>query len=56
MRQLIPYEDYSRQEVHDLFDPGSQSRTWGLHGFVELPDRPRDWVVTFGQSKRITNL
>jgi hypothetical protein len=55
MRKLILYDDYSRNEVHDIFDPEStfspQAGTWGLHGIIEIPDRPRDYVffVTFGQ-------
>jgi uncharacterized protein DUF3883/uncharacterized protein DUF3427 len=57
MRQLILYNDYSREEVHDIFDQKTtftpQAGTWGLHGFVEVPDRPRDYVffVTFGQKQ-----
>lgn len=55
MRKLVLYDDYSRNEVHDLFDPEStfspQAGTWGLQGIIEIPDRPRDYVffVTFGQ-------
>jgi hypothetical protein len=54
---LILYHDYSRKEVHDIFDETStftpQAGTWGLHGFVEIPDRPQDYVffVTFGQKQ-----
>jgi hypothetical protein len=57
MRPLILYNDYSRKEVHDIFDQKStftpQAGTWGLHGFVEIPDRPRDYVffATFGQKQ-----
>ena len=55
MRKLVLYEDYARQEVHDLFDPEStftpQAGTWGLQGIVEIRERPQDYVffVTFGQ-------
>jgi hypothetical protein len=42
------YEDYSRQAVHDLFDPDSPfapgAGKWGLHGIVQWPDRPSDFV------------
>ena len=57
MRELIHYQDYSREDVHDIFAPESrftpQAGTWGLHGIVEVPDRPRDYVffVTFGQKE-----
>jgi hypothetical protein len=50
------YEDYSRQAVHDLFDPDSPfapgAGKWGLHGIVRWPDRPLDFVffVSFGRS------
>jgi hypothetical protein len=55
MRDLILYADYSREEVHDIFDPDSsfipQAGTWGLQGIVKVPDRPGDYVffVSFGQ-------
>ncbi|WP_176344861.1 DUF3427 domain-containing protein [Priestia aryabhattai] len=54
-RKLIKYQNYSRQEVHDIFDPNSNflpSRgTWGLHGIVSIPDRENDFVffVTIGR-------
>ena len=56
-RSLVLYNDYSREEVHDLFDPLSpftpQAGSWGLWGIIELPSRPRDYVffVTFGKSQ-----
>src|SRR5262249_26658128 len=57
IRELTLYEDYSREEVHDIFDPEStftpQAGTWGLQGFVELPERRGDYAffVTFGQKQ-----
>src|SRR5215469_1101218 len=54
---LVLYQEYSRQDVHDLFDPSStftpQAGTWGLQGIVEIPERPRDYVffVTFGKKQ-----
>jgi Domain of unknown function (DUF3883)/Domain of unknown function (DUF3427) len=57
MRQLIHYQDYSRKEVHDIFALDSpftpQAGTWGNHGIVAVPNRPRDYVffVTFGQKE-----
>ena len=55
MKELRRYEDYSRQDVHDIFSPETpftpQAGTWGLHGYVPIPDRPGDFVffVTYGQ-------
>ena len=51
---LTLYEEYTRKEVHDIFDPDSsfspQRGTWGLHGIVCIPNRSGDFVffVTFG--------
>ena len=43
MRELILYEDYSREEVHDIFDRDSvftpQAGTWGLQGIIQIPDQ-----------------
>jgi hypothetical protein len=53
--RLKLYEDYSREEVHDIFAPDvrftPQAGTWGLQGIVAIPDRPGDYVffVTLGQ-------
>ncbi len=52
---MILYSEYSRQDVHDAFSPGTRftqgSGSWGLHGIVEIPNHPGDFVffVTFGQ-------
>jgi len=49
------YAEYSRQDVHDIFSPDTRftqsSGSWGLHGIVEIPNKPGDYVffVTFGQ-------
>jgi hypothetical protein len=57
MPELVLYDDYSREEVHDIFAPDTvftpQAGTWGLQGVVPIPDRPSDYVffVTFGQSQ-----
>jgi len=51
---LTLYEDYAREQVHDIFEPERpftpQTGTWGLRGIVKAPGRPRDFVffVTFG--------
>src|SRR5688572_20777035 len=52
---LTPYQDYTREEVHDIFAPGtrfiSQRGTWGILGIVPIPNRAGDFVflVTLGQ-------
>jgi hypothetical protein len=57
MRSRVLYQDYARDEVHDLFHPTfaftPQAGTWGLQGIIEIPDRPHDYVffVTFGKSQ-----
>ncbi|MDG1097160.1 MAG: DUF3427 domain-containing protein [Methylophilaceae bacterium] len=57
MAELILYQEYSRDEVHDIFSPDTkftpQTGTWGLHGIVKIPDRDGDFVffVTYGQSQ-----
>jgi hypothetical protein len=56
-KPLKLYEDYSREEVHDIFAPDTaftpQSGTWGLQGIVPIPNRPGDFVffVTLGQEQ-----
>jgi hypothetical protein len=51
------HSDYSRRSVHAIFSPDTtfvpQAGTWGLHGIVDVPDRPGDYVffVTFGQTQ-----
>jgi hypothetical protein len=56
-KPLRPYEDYSREEVHDIIAPDTaftpQRGTWGIQGIVPIPDRPGDFVffVTLGQEQ-----
>ena len=56
MATLAPSEDYTRKDVHDIFDPDSafttSAGTWGISGIIRVPSRPGDFVlfVTFGQS------
>lgn len=55
VRNLRKYQDYTRKEVHDIFDPIStflaQRGTWGLQGIIPIPDRENDYVffVTIGR-------
>lgn len=57
MRPLSLWNDYTREEVHSIFSPGTrftpQSGTWGLQGIVRVPSRQGDWVffVTFGKEQ-----
>ena len=56
-RQLELWQEYSREDVHDIFSPEStftpQAGTWGLQGMVRVPFRLGDWVffVTYGQEQ-----
>jgi hypothetical protein len=51
---LVKYNNYSRKDVHDIFDPQSPfsrgSGYWGLRGIISLPLNENDFVffVTFG--------
>ena len=55
--ELVLHRNYSRQQIHDLFEPETpftpQAGSWGLHGIVRLARRSGDFVliVTFGQSQ-----
>jgi hypothetical protein len=57
MDNLILYERYNRQEVHDYFVPSGNftpnAGTWGLHGCVYIPNTSHDYVffVTYGQTQ-----
>lgn len=54
---LTLYEIYTRQDVHDIFEPGTrftpQAGTWGLWGIVPVPGKAGDFVffVTFGKEQ-----
>ena len=56
-RKLVLYEDFTREEVHEIFSPETsftpQSGTWGLQGIVPIPEREGDFVffVTFGKKQ-----
>jgi hypothetical protein len=57
MKSLRLNDHYSREEVHGIFSPDTtftpQSGTWGLHGWVPIPNREGDYVffVTYGQKQ-----
>ena len=52
---LVLHLDYTRREIHDVFDPESlftpQGGAWGIQGLISLPDRPGDFafLVTYGR-------
>jgi hypothetical protein len=49
MKRLILYQDYTRKDVHDIFEPDSrftpQSGKWGISGIVQIADREGDFVT-----------
>jgi len=57
MSKLKVSSKYNREDVHNIFSPETvftpQSGTWGLQGFIPIPDRESDYVflVTFGQKQ-----
>tara|TARA_Y100000588_G_C14250126_1_gene923134 strand:- start:998 stop:1327 length:330 start_codon:yes stop_codon:yes gene_type:complete len=56
MPVLTPYQDYDREDIHDIFAPETPftkgSGTWGNWGILPIPDRPNDFVfiVSYGRS------
>jgi hypothetical protein len=56
-RSLRLYEDYSRNDVHDIFAPETrftpQRGTWGILEIIPVPDRDSNFAffVTFGQKQ-----
>jgi len=56
-RRLELWVTYTRENVHDIFDPTTtftpQTGAWGISGFVSIPGRPGDFVffVTFGATQ-----
>ena len=56
-RQLKLYDDYSRYEVHDIFDPDASftrgAGLWGMQGIIPIAGRPKDFVlfVSYGRSQ-----
>ncbi len=57
MEGLKLYEEYSREEAHDILSPITRftpsAGSWGLHGIVAIREQPGDYVffVTFGQQQ-----
>ena len=57
VRRLRLFDDYSRKDVHDIFEPeGPFARgagVWGLQGIIPIAGRPRDFVlfVSYGRSQ-----
>jgi hypothetical protein len=52
------YSSYSREDVHDFYDPKSTFKvgtgSWGIHGIIRVPERRGDFVlfVTLGKKER----
>ena len=57
MPALALYEDYSREDVHDIFSPDTPfyigAGSWGLSGIINIPGRTDDFIfmVTYGSSQ-----
>lgn len=58
MKKLKLFEEYTREDVFNIFSDGSikftkGSGNWGMHGIVKIPKRKNDYVffVTIGQDK-----
>src|SRR5262245_53288790 len=57
MKTLALYQDYTRKDVHDIFEPDTrftpQSGKWGISGIIQIADREGDFVlfVTFGKKQ-----
>jgi hypothetical protein len=55
VRRLNLWEAYTREEVHNIFDPDNiftpQAGTWGLQGIVRVPNSEGNFIffVTFGK-------
>ncbi|WP_026664869.1 DUF3427 domain-containing protein [Butyrivibrio sp. FC2001] len=56
--KLDKYNRYSREEVHDIFEPGTvftpQAGTWGLRGIVEIKNSPGDYVLFVTIGKKVS--
>jgi len=56
-RELIRYNKYSRNEVHDIFSPDTKftpnGGDWGMRGIAKVPNTDKDYVflVTYGQKQ-----
>jgi hypothetical protein len=54
MKPLRLYEDYNREDVHNIFAPETpftpQRGLWGIQGTIPIPNRDGDFVffVTYG--------
>lgn len=55
--ELIKYNKYSREEIHDIFSPDTkftaQAGTWGLQGIIKVPGTQHDYIffVTYGKKQ-----
>ena len=57
MKALTLNENYTREDVHDIFSPETSftpgAGTWGMQGVIPVPYRSGDWVfmVSYGRSQ-----
>lgn len=57
VNNLIPYSDYSREDIHDIFSPETNftpgAGYWGIQGVIKIPNRPGDFIfiVSYGSSQ-----
>ena len=57
MQELIRYEKYSREDIHDIFSPDTkftpQAGSWGLQGIIRVPGTQHDYIflVTYGKKQ-----
>jgi len=55
--ELVRYNKYSREEIHDIFSPNSNFKAgaghWGISGIIKVPDTEKDYIflVTYGQKQ-----
>ena len=55
--ELVRYNKYSREEIHDIFSPNSTFKRgaghWGISGIIKVPDTEKDYIflVTYGQKQ-----
>ncbi len=57
IHNLVRYNKYSREEIHNIFSPNSKfvagSGYWGISGIIKVPETKKDYIflVTYGQTQ-----
>lgn len=55
--ELVRYNKYSREDIHNIFSPNSKfvrgSGYWGISGIIKVPETKKDYIflVTYGQKQ-----